>query len=576
MKRIVAACALFCLAVSGRAQTEYPFPVFQTDGLSLYTLNGEDISGADMHVTSTPELIVEMPTTMDEATVLDLTTPRLVWADTGGRLNDTAGAVWDATNAGVAVGAVGASSQFDWGFGAFTFSADTAAISRAEGAAAASEKPFAVVHYGGTGLNDGFYYAHADGTFASPSDLSIGGVDTILSYYGYKTGAFRRMPVIDVEPTSISTLGVVADVKINSFLGGWVVGGDGGLRSGSATPYLDATINGPIATVLGQWAFGDADSYHAFYTGGTAIGSHGEGTLALANDLGVVQVTINGNTGDIATTGNLDVDADANVDGGLVVDGDVDFGGGDLAVDSSTGYTTTGSRLTVGEHLAVVGRIGVGPDGAGAIGSYGVNVKMADARMTVQSTSSSGLAAIQAFEEDTENIFFGVYGDAIAGNILGASGASPAVPRNGSGAGNVELSGYVGTAMVVGTVNAASLYLSAGSIARVEVEGDGDVKFYTPRKLTSETVTIASGALTVATGWLVAAAESGTADDLATINGGEDGELLTITPDAGDTITLVETGNVVVVGAASAAMTGYDRAECLYALSKWTCEFLDD
>lgn len=438
MKRIVAACALFCLAVSGRAQTEYPFPVFQTDGFSFYTLNDEDISGADMHVTSTPALIVEMPTTMDEATVLDLTTPRLVWADTGGRLDDTAGAIWDATNAGIAIGSVGSSAQFDWSFGAFPFAADTAVISRAEGSASSSEKPFAVVHYGGSGMNDGFYYAHADGTFASPSDLSIGGVDTILSYYGYKTGAFRRMSVIDVEPITITTFGVQGDVTINSFLGGWTFGSDGGLWSNGAAPYLDMTTNGPIVSANGQFAFGDADAYHLFYTGDVPLSPYGEGVLALANDVGVVQVTVDGNSGEIATTGALDVDGAADVGGALTVVGDLDVGGGDLTVDASTGYVDIASgrwEFKDGGYGGIDLFAGSGTDFFGPAGmrwqcgtagtTNDFDLRDSSANVQLVGTSTSGTAEVNLGRNGSvDSIRLITQGSAYGGTRMGITGAN--------------------------------------------------------------------------------------------------------------------------------------------------------
>jgi hypothetical protein len=61
---------------------------------------------------------------------------------------------------------------------------------------------------------------------------------------------------------------------------------------------------------------------------------------------------------------------------------------------------------------------------------------------------------------------------------------------------------------------------------------------------------IASGAVTVTRPYHTLEPESGTADDLATINGGKDGKLITLrVKDSGDTITVKDgTGNLQLAG----------------------------
>jgi hypothetical protein len=70
------------------------------------------------------------------------------------------------------------------------------------------------------------------------------------------------------------------------------------------------------------------------------------------------------------------------------------------------------------------------------------------------------------------------------------------------------------------------------------------------------------------------AAESGTADDLATINGGSDGDLLLIQADAGDTITVKHnTGNIMLKASVDFSLTAHQKLMLVYdgVLSKW-CE----
>jgi hypothetical protein len=62
-------------------------------------------------------------------------------------------------------------------------------------------------------------------------------------------------------------------------------------------------------------------------------------------------------------------------------------------------------------------------------------------------------------------------------------------------------------------------------------------------------LTISAGAVTATKSRHIIAAETGTADDLATINGGSDGDLLILQADTGDTITFKDgTGNILLAG----------------------------
>ncbi len=89
--------------------------------------------------------------------------------------------------------------------------------------------------------------------------------------------------------------------------------------------------------------------------------------------------------------------------------------------------------------------------------------------------------------------------------------------------------------------------------------------------LTYEAPTIlteASDAVTVTQTRHIIAAQSGTADDLATMGAHVAGRRITIQADTGDTITVVETGDIIVPGA-TIVLDGFDRATFESDGAKW-------
>jgi len=88
------------------------------------------------------------------------------------------------------------------------------------------------------------------------------------------------------------------------------------------------------------------------------------------------------------------------------------------------------------------------------------------------------------------------------------------------------------------------------------------------------TLTISSGAVTISssTGFYSIAAETGASDDLTTINGGSDGDIIVLCPDTGDTISVLETGNLQLSGTFTMDDPA-DKITLIYhsAISKW-CE----
>ena len=87
------------------------------------------------------------------------------------------------------------------------------------------------------------------------------------------------------------------------------------------------------------------------------------------------------------------------------------------------------------------------------------------------------------------------------------------------------------------------------------------------------TLTLATDIITVTTDFHLVAGQSGSADDIATINGGVAGRRLVLRPSSDSvTITVVDTGNIVLAGAADFVMDSQDDTIGLIydaARSKW-------
>jgi len=87
----------------------------------------------------------------------------------------------------------------------------------------------------------------------------------------------------------------------------------------------------------------------------------------------------------------------------------------------------------------------------------------------------------------------------------------------------------------------------------------------------SSTLTLASDAVTVTKNYHLIAAQSGTADDLVTLNGGTAYQMLVIQADAGDTITVKHgTGNIYLNGAADFSLSGDKTLVLFYDGTNWS------
>ncbi len=90
-----------------------------------------------------------------------------------------------------------------------------------------------------------------------------------------------------------------------------------------------------------------------------------------------------------------------------------------------------------------------------------------------------------------------------------------------------------------------------------------------------ETLTISGGVVTrsATSSFFNIAAETGTVDDLDTINGGSDGDMIVLRSDSGDDIDITEAGNIQLVGTTRTIDNPMDKFTCIYdsAAGKW-CE----
>ena len=89
------------------------------------------------------------------------------------------------------------------------------------------------------------------------------------------------------------------------------------------------------------------------------------------------------------------------------------------------------------------------------------------------------------------------------------------------------------------------------------------------------TKTLTTGVFTADKSYHVVAAETGTADDLDTVNGGVEGWTVILRTDAGDTITVKDgTGNIELNGGADVSLTGDIQLLLMYDGADWTDVFI--
>ena len=128
---------------------------------------------------------------------------------------------------------------------------------------------------------------------------------------------------------------------------------------------------------------------------------------------------------------------------------------------------------------------------------------------------------------------------------------------------------------VQGTLNASGATTLDGAVTLGDAAGDaitstGDFSATNTVNLGSSTLTLSTDAVTATKSYHIIAAESGTTDNCATISGAAAGDIIIISADAGDTITIKDgTGNIKC--GADRAMVGNDGdvMHLVYDGSNW-------
>ena len=188
--------------------------------------------------------------------------------------------------------------------------------------------------------------------------------------------------------------------------------------------------------------------------------------------------------------------------------------------------------------------------------------------------SLTTIAAESGTADDLDTMTAGKgHGDLV---ILKADTGDTITIKHGTGniatasAADLTLSGNKAIAFIFDGTNWLELNLSAilsdGSVAGTAIQE------FLGLNLTDFAVnTIASGAITLTQSLTTVAAESGTADDLATMTAGKGhGDLVILKADAGDTITIKHgTGNITTGGAADIALTGNQAIAFIFDGTNW-------
>lgn len=227
-------------------------------------------------------------------------------------------------------------------------------------------------------------------------------------------------------------------------------------------------------------------------------------------------------------------------------------------------FGTTADGAAVATRRATIdaaGRFIIGDSAANTIGNSGalqvVGTGASGAAMSLQRYSADAGGPTLSFAK-SRNASAGGNTIVQAGDLLGAIYAYGADGANFDTAAAIEFT--VATGVGAGTDMPGKISLQTspdGSATPVERVGIDSTRssFSNILNLFPTAATIVSGAITVTSSHMTITPEGGAADDLATINGGSNGDFLIIRNATANDITIVESGNIDATVAVEGVVT---------------------